>query len=63
MSIIKSFKRARNLVLFMHENQAAPRYTPSRIKYQIIGETDLAPDNQLVPQSQIKLLKTAFEVV
>ena len=54
---------SRNLVLFMHENQAAPRDTPSRIKYQIIGETDLAPDNQLVPQSQIKLLKTAFEVV
>lgn len=54
---------SRNLVLFMHENQAAPRDTPSRIKYQIIGETALAPDNQLAPQSQIKLLKTAFEVV
>ena len=54
---------SRNLAVFRRESQAAPRDTPSRIKYQIIGETQLAPDNRLAPQSQIKLLKTAFEVV
>jgi len=49
---------SRNLSQFQRENQSMPQDTPARIKYRIISETH--PD---INRSEIKVLKTEFEII
>ena len=49
---------SRNLAQFKTENQASPRDTPSRIKYQITHEEQLTSNIQPGAQSKIKLMKS-----
>lgn len=49
---------SRNLAQFRRENQSMPQDTPARIKYRIISETH--PD---INRSEIKVLKTEFEII
>jgi hypothetical protein len=54
---------SRNLAQYRTENQSAPRDTHARINYKIISEDQLASNIQPGAQSQIKLMKTAFEIL